>query len=946
MANERFWKHKKGTILDPQTTEPTENIEGSIWTREDSAEPAGEQHRLKSYLDAQVRTVVTEDQVQDISNKTLDTSNTLEYTSTTGLAATTVPAAIDEVNQDLLNHIGEVTGAHESSAISYDNLASGLAADDVQEALDEIKIDLDNKATRALNNLLNVEINTDLLPASDGVTDIGSDAKTFNRGVFTHIHSLNALSLGTVATTEGRISFGSGNLEITHYGTGDVALRPLNGDIDANNNRIKNVSDPTALQDATTKSYVDGLTSTIPDKANRTLDNLTTTAINADLLPGTDNLTEIGSLNQRFRRGYFSSELFVGLPFIGQNINISNQGIYYSGSSSPFSLIAYGPSAPIQISTGDMSGAFNSGAISLTTGAVDTGVRGDINLSANNVFLNGNKVTSTNELELVASLRLTEIATPSTPAAGLHKIYPKNDGQLYHLNSAGQEVKLGSGYDLQGTFAITNNQVAPADVTGFLLNPAFGEFAKVDYSAVRKYFGDIYSGFNGTVHTLIKNTDGDYIVGGSFTSYHGDTNCPHYLCKIKADGSLDTTWNYGNMGFDGTVYSVIQNNDGDYLVGGDFTSFTDTSVHSNRTAFCKIKADGTFDTSWNTGVGFNVSSDVRTIVQLSTNHYIVGGFFASYNGDTSCPNQICKILSTGSLDTSWNYNVATRGFDGTVLKIIKNPDDSLIVGGGFTTYTDGVNTPSNCSKYLCKILASGLLDTSWNYGVGLGFNTFVYDVIRNSAGDYIVGGNFNSYNGNTNCPDALCKILANGNLDTSWNNGATNGFNARVNSVIQNNDGDYIVGGNFSTYNGDSSCPDRLCKINANGSLNTSWNYSPTAGFNSNVNIVIKSGSNYVVGGVFSSYNGVDCTDYISEINANGTVSPWKLYPDTYLREAGAFYIQYDADVDSWDIVGETFAGLGANIDFSMNGDQLQFTSSNISGTLQKNTLNYFAKYL
>lgn len=42
-------------------------------------------------------------------------------------------------------------------------------------------------------------------------------------------------------------------------------------------------------------------------------------------------------------------------------------------------------------------------------------------------------------------LTLQEIATPSTPASGYKKIYPKSDDKLYTLNDAGEEVEVGSG---------------------------------------------------------------------------------------------------------------------------------------------------------------------------------------------------------------------------------------------------------------------------------------------------------------------------------------------------------------------------------------------------------------------------------------------------------------------------------------------------------------------
>lgn len=43
------------------------------------------------------------------------------------------------------------------------------------------------------------------------------------------------------------------------------------------------------------------------------------------------------------------------------------------------------------------------------------------------------------------ALIMTQIATPSTPGAGVNKIYPKSDGNFYTLTSSGVEAPLGSG---------------------------------------------------------------------------------------------------------------------------------------------------------------------------------------------------------------------------------------------------------------------------------------------------------------------------------------------------------------------------------------------------------------------------------------------------------------------------------------------------------------------
>ncbi len=54
-------------------------------------------------------------------------------------------------------------------------------------------------------------------------------------------------------------------------------------------------------------------------------------------------------------------------------------------------------------------------------------------------------VAITGGASLTDAITISEIATPSTPAAGTQKIYPKSDGKVYHLDDAGIEQELGSG---------------------------------------------------------------------------------------------------------------------------------------------------------------------------------------------------------------------------------------------------------------------------------------------------------------------------------------------------------------------------------------------------------------------------------------------------------------------------------------------------------------------
>lgn len=139
MTNKRR-SFKKGIILSPDTTALTE--EGGV-KYDDSAK------KVQYRDDSGTKSVVSEDGTQTLENKTIDgTSATGNNTvtadadnisydnSTSGLTATDVKAAIDEVQSN-------IEGKDEASEISYDNTTSGLTATNVQTAIDEVDGDLD-----------------------------------------------------------------------------------------------------------------------------------------------------------------------------------------------------------------------------------------------------------------------------------------------------------------------------------------------------------------------------------------------------------------------------------------------------------------------------------------------------------------------------------------------------------------------------------------------------------------------------------------------------------------------------------------------------------------------------------------------------------------------------------------------------------------------------------
>lgn len=375
-------------------------------------------------------------------------------------------------------------------------------------------------------------------------------------------------------------------------------------------------------------------------------------------------------------------------------------------------------------------------------------------------------------------------------------------------------LNLGDRFIIGGTFnSYTNTGVAPVS-SPFII--PIGEDITFNFG----------TGFNNLVYSTLKTGDG-YLLGGDFSTYSGASK--NKIVKLTPSGSIDTSFNIGT-GFSNVVYSTLKTYDDGYLVGGDFTSYSGVSI--NR--IVKLTSTGDVDTSFNIGAGFD--NYVYPMIKTSDNNYMIGGLFSSYSGVSA--NRLIKLTPTGTIDTS--FSIGT-GFNNLILSIVETSDNGYLVGGYFTSYS-GIS-----ANKIIKLTSTGSIDTS--FVIGTGFNQDVYTIIKTNDGGYLVGGNFTTYKGTTT--NKLVKLTSNGSIDASFNVGT--GFNNYVYTITPTNDGSYLVGGDFTTYNGVSI--NRIVKLTANGSIDTSFNVG--SGFNQvAVSINIISNQLYLISGAFTSYNG------------------------------------------------------------------------------------------
>jgi len=236
------------------------------------------------------------------------------------------------------------------------------------------------------------------------------------------------------------------------------------------------------------------------------------------------------------------------------------------------------------------------------------------------------------------------------------------------------------------------------------------------------------AGFNSTVYDLEIQTDDKIVVGGQFTSYSGSS--ANYIVRINNSGSIDETFNIGE-GFNGDVQSLAIQNDGKILAGGQFSSYSGSSVNY----IVRINTNGTIDDTFNIGSGFN--NAVRSIVIDSNGKIICGGSFTSYN--STSVSRLARINNDGTLDTTLNTD---SGFNDTVLSVAVQTDNKIIAGGQFTIFTSA--SISYNTNRIIRLNQSGSIDKTFQ--IGTGFNSIVR-VVKIQNDEILVGGDFETYNG-------------------------------------------------------------------------------------------------------------------------------------------------------------------------------------------------------
>lgn len=330
------------------------------------------------------------------------------------------------------------------------------------------------------------------------------------------------------------------------------------------------------------------------------------------------------------------------------------------------------------------------------------------------------------------------------------------------------------------------------------------------------------AGPNERARTIVIQNDGKILIGGDFTSYNGVSRS--YVARLNADGSLDAGFDPGSK-TTGGVSSIILQAGGKVVLAGSFGQYNG-QYHKG---LARANPDGSADETFNPG-GSGFDDIVDEIAAQSDGKILVVGKFNRYND--SATNRITRLSQDGNLDPAFQNK--NSGANLPVLSVVVQPDGKILIGGAFDKY-NGVARP-----HIARLNADGSLDTSFNPGIGASQN--IYTIVLQPDGKILIGGDFAYYN--EVARSKLARLNPDGSLDESFNPGT--GANKPVRTIAVQPDGKIVAGGDFTLFN--NTARDKIVRLNTDGSLDAGFN-APTLNLFSVYTIVLQSGNRILVGG-------------------------------------------------------------------------------------------------
>ncbi|HET8670897.1 MAG TPA: delta-60 repeat domain-containing protein [Candidatus Saccharimonadales bacterium] len=233
---------------------------------------------------------------------------------------------------------------------------------------------------------------------------------------------------------------------------------------------------------------------------------------------------------------------------------------------------------------------------------------------------------------------------------------------------------------------------------------------------------------NGDVTDLALHPDGDIVVAGTFSTYGGQP-VPHVI-KLRPDGSL-APWTLGVSLINSLPVETAISPDGKVWIA---------QRQGDVARLWRVSNDGTLDSGFvpvdflfDESSGGVIPSQIFQVEPIGNGVYVVGTF-TRVNGQPR--RGLVRILGTGQLDGGFNADIPASAY-----RVAPNPDGTLYV-----TNFERLDVSVVGSQILYRLNADGSRVSGFSpvnvYTVG--FNARIYALARvaDDTNDVLVGGGF------------------------------------------------------------------------------------------------------------------------------------------------------------------------------------------------------------
>jgi len=342
------------------------------------------------------------------------------------------------------------------------------------------------------------------------------------------------------------------------------------------------------------------------------------------------------------------------------------------------------------------------------------------------------------------------------------------------------------------------------------------------------------------VTALLVQSDGKIVLGGAFTSVSGTPRSR--IARLHPNGQLDANF---NPSASSNVLALALHSDGRIVLGGQFTSVGGTT----RNRLARVHPNGTVDESLDQDLESNVSAIAIQNVG-SEEHIVVGGVFV--NVGTTRVKRLIRVRPDNTRDPVWD-NI---GGQLEVRSLAVDEEGGVIVGGVFQNIFNEANvlltrggvfrvTPDSTVDTDFAFLAPNVANTAPTFST-------VDAVAIDQQGRILIGGRFQtSFANGGPARSFLARINADGTPDEDF----APVLNGNVASIAIQSDGRAVVGGGFTSIDGQTR--NRIARLHADtaGQSFLDTTFDPNASGMVSA-LAVQSNGRIVLGGSFTTVGG------------------------------------------------------------------------------------------